>query len=134
MSHCYTPKGFDLARAWHEVAHTIVARALGIEVTAICIDEVVAKRESSEISGGFATIPDLYRASLDDQITVFIAGIVGSRLAGYPYRDGAVGGDFTRIAQLLTDAGIRLADETNAAQARAERRAEQIIRTHWDEA
>jgi HK97 family phage prohead protease len=134
MSHCYTREGFDRALAWHEVGHFLNARDCGLAVTCMTIDQEIARHESGPNAGGFCTIPDLDRAPIDVQVQVLIAGIVGSRLAGYPYRDGAVGGDFTKIFALLDGAGIRLADECNAIQARAERRAEQIIRTHWDEA
>ena len=65
---------------------------------------------------------------------MLIAGIVGSRLAGYPYRDGAVGGDFTRIFSLARRGWHSVGSMTLAPLKRALNSAPKVIRDNWDEA
>lgn len=123
----YTDSGWDLSRAWHEIGHYVVARALGLTVDSI---DIVQEGRA----GGQCVMPDLHRAPLADQIAVLRAGIVAGRMAGYPFHSGGVGGDFVEIDRLLTAAGITLADEYNDLTARANRCAEKIIRENWAEA
>lgn len=127
----YTQRGRDLAGAWHEgPGHYIVARALGLAVPTVSIDAALATRETGSPANGFCSIPELDRAPLFDAITVLRAGVVGSRFGGYPFPQGAEA-DFAEISKRLYAAGIP-GHEHNAIVARADRRAEKIIRANWD--
>ena len=56
MTHHYTQIASISRAHGTKLGHVIVARALGLDVTRASIDEALAKRESSENSGGFTTI------------------------------------------------------------------------------
>jgi hypothetical protein len=129
--HHYTKDGYDRARAWHEVGHYFLARDCGLAATLISIDATLATRNSGRQADGLCSIADLPSAPLFDQVTVYRAGIIASELGGYPYNDGGVGGDFEEINQLTRNL---LGDDARAMTARADRRAEQIIRANWAEA